>query len=282
MLINLGIAVYKLERQALKNTFASPWAVKKLLKGGKSKKIYGSRLKNEASVLKKLQHPNIVGYRGVFKDMNGEQCLAMEQCTISLGDLIENRFEESTGIFPPENIFKVAFDVSKALNYCHNTALLLHGDIKSYNVLIKDEFVICKLCDFGTSIPLNSNGSVDNNNTIPYIGTQCWSAPEVLKKPQKITTKADIFSLGLVFWEMIGLQPPMWHDDDSIDEVNIYTRTKSRPDLPKVDYGPTFNLIFDLYYSCTAELRKDRPSATELMSKVEGMIKEMKLDELLK
>lgn len=264
----------------MKNSSASPWAVKKLLTGNKNKE-YCKRLNSEASILKKLQHPNIVGYRGVFKDINGKKCLAMEQCTSSLGDLIENRSEEDMGAFPPINIFKVAFDMAKALNYLHNTALLLHGDIKSYNILIKDDFNMCKLCDFGTCIPLKSNGCADETSNIPYIGTQSWSAPEVLKIPQQITSKADIFSLGLVFWEMIALQPPLWTENDDIDSIDLCNRTKCRPDLPNENYGPEYNYIFELFYCCTSEDCKNRPASRDLLPIVEEMIKDKKFENLL-
>lgn len=75
----------------------------------------------------------------------------MEACTISLGDLLEKRFGADDGPSPlPANQINImGYDISKALNYLHNTALLLHGDLKSFNILIKGDFAVCKLCDFG-------------------------------------------------------------------------------------------------------------------------------------
>lgn len=276
--------MYKFQRNSDKDVSASPWAIKKTLKG---KALYGKRLLNEASTLKNLNHPNIVGYRGLVSDVAGKKCLAMEQCTGSLGDLIEARSENNEGPYHPKNILKVAWDMANALNYLHNTALLLHGDMKSYNILIKGDFVICKLCDFGTSTQLKNDGSGTGVSGSKYIGTVCWSAPEVLIKPQEITTKADIFSLGLVFWEMISLQIPAWEDEDLENKdlpktyYNIPDRPICRPNLANKDFGSEYNYALELYYCCTSELRNYRPSAFDLMVIIKDMIKDQKYDGLL-
>lgn len=64
----------------------------------------------------------------------------MEQCEQSLCDLIEVRKEENLGPYPVEYIMRVAVDIAKALKYLH-ASLVLHGDIKSGNVLVKSMFI---------------------------------------------------------------------------------------------------------------------------------------------
>lgn len=282
--------MYRLDRATSKNDSASPWAIKKLVKGKSKNSIYGKRLMNEASILRRLQHPNIVGFRGCLLDATGKNCLAMEECTTSLGDLIEIRAANEEPPFAPKHILKVALDVSTALNYLHNEALLLHADIKSYNVLIKNDFDICKLCDFGVCIPLKVDGGADTAKLDAgrqYVGTQCWSAPEMLKMPQEITAKADIFSFGLVLWEMLALTiPPQLADENSasdLDEsIEIPTRSTVRPDLPNFDFRDEYNHVLELFYCCTSESRKDRPPASDLVVIVSLIIENVKSDDLVK
>lgn len=81
-----------------------------------------------------LSHPNIVGFRGLKKLQDGRDTLIMEECTISLGDMLEERHESKAGPLPAIQMRKVCTDMCDALDYLHNTAHLLHGDIKSYNV----------------------------------------------------------------------------------------------------------------------------------------------------
>lgn len=69
----------------------------------------------------------------------------------------------------------------KGLEYLHHTAYILHGDIKSYNVLVSKDYKIVKLCDFGVSLPLTESLELDNSKgKFEYVGTECWSAPEIL------------------------------------------------------------------------------------------------------
>jgi PDZ-binding kinase len=106
---------------------------------------YAERLKDEAEILKKLNHPNIVGFRAFVKSEDGRDCLAMEKCDASVGDLIELRFEGGFGPFPAGKILKVASDISNALDYLHRECHLLHGDIKSYNILVKGVYMCMNL-----------------------------------------------------------------------------------------------------------------------------------------
>lgn len=175
--------------------------------------------------------------------------------------------------------FKVGLDVSAALDYLHNKAQLMHCDIKSYNILIKGDFETCKLCDFGVALPVNKDGTLDvvkaGKNT-EYIGTPLWSAPEVSVYPQKITTKADIYSFGLVFWEMLALMPPL--DEDSVDSsmdldmsededscviIESFGK-KKRPPLPDCEFGVEYEPILEVYNLCTYADLNVRPTAHQL------------------
>jgi PDZ-binding kinase len=73
----------------------------------------------------------------------------------------------------------VVKEVSKALHYLHTDRHLLHGDLKAANVLVVGDFDTVKLCDFGVTLPLDKDGKM-TTETIQYIGTEPWSAKEVI------------------------------------------------------------------------------------------------------
>lgn len=171
-----------------------------------------------------LDHPNIVGYRGSKTLHDDRIILAMEICDTSLGDLIEQREELLAGPLEAAKICKMAIDISSALDYLHTKAFLLHGDLKSYNVLIKNSFEHCKLCDFGVSLPLNSDGYVDLEKcpSARYIGTDIYSAPEIFNAPpQDISSKCDIFSFGLIIFECVSLRPPHYEHLEALDDSEM-------------------------------------------------------------
>lgn len=76
--------VFTLERSPKVGCIRSPWAVKKRNKIVKDPK-YNERIRDEASILRKLNHPNIIGFRGLTKASSGEPCLVMEKLDSSLG-----------------------------------------------------------------------------------------------------------------------------------------------------------------------------------------------------
>ena len=199
-----GVSVYRFNRETNENNMRSPWAVKKVNK--KARSGISERLALEASILKQLNHPNIVGFRAISGSIEGELCLAMEDCEKALEDIIEEKafLEEE---FTYEEILKVSWAIANALSYLHSEKKILHGDIKSGNVLIRGDFEAVKLCDFGVALRLKDDLSGLKNPGDRYIGTEPWKCKEVLKGGV-ITDKADIFAYGLLIWEMLALNVP--------------------------------------------------------------------------
>ncbi|XP_041261133.1 lymphokine-activated killer T-cell-originated protein kinase [Onychostruthus taczanowskii] len=204
-----GVSVYLMKRSP-RGLPRSPWAVKKINSGcsQSQRRLFQRRLRQEAQTLRNLQHPNIVGYRALTKAPDGSLCLAMEfGGEKSLNDLIEERREQGLGMFPAETILHVALSMAKGLEYLHTEQRLLHGDIKSANVVVRGAFQAVKICDVGVSLPLDENLEVSAPSPC-YVGTEPWLPPEALDPAGAISDRADIFAFGLTLWEMLALSVP--------------------------------------------------------------------------
>nr|XP_053632384.1 lymphokine-activated killer T-cell-originated protein kinase-like isoform X1 [Cherax quadricarinatus] len=281
-----GVNVYLMERfSPVQGCYKSPWAVKKPNRRVKDEdEKYVKRLNYEADILKSLKHQNIIGYRSYSYQKDGTQCLVMESGEKSLADIIESRQVDELGPLPSSQILKVAWDVCSALVYLHEEKHLLHGDLKSPNILIKGNFEIAKLCDFGVTLKLDDKGMV---STEDYSGgTVCWSAPEALLG-DTMTDKTDMFSFGLVLWEMLSLNPPhldkISHsstltddlttikDDESEEELyqEFYKAVGTRPSLPNVKLSSDYIPVLELFYSCTEAEPARRPSAKQVLHVLE-------------
>ncbi|XP_067640906.1 lymphokine-activated killer T-cell-originated protein kinase-like isoform X1 [Eurosta solidaginis] len=299
-----GVNVYKLERSPKCGQMRSPWAVKRIsqrIRANEHAALFNARIHEEAEILRKLSHPNIVGFRGAIKGADGVESLALECCKTSLGSILEERNDDNLGPLPAKYTLKMIVDMANALDYLHNKAKLLHGDLKSLNVLVKGDFEMCKLCDFGVSLPLDENGIIDftKNPHLRYVGTNIWCAPEVIDELEIIDCKADIFSFGLVIYETIALVPPhtlsvtdtskndeecnnINHNDtaksESIDEsctsisdqdnIDILEQAcGTRPPLPQAfELTDDFNAIIEIFYCCTNDLAEDRPTAKTILT----------------
>ena len=240
---------------------------------------FGDRLEEEAKVLKSLSHPNIIGFRGFNKREDGTHALVMEDGHQSLLDVIDERCEEEEGPFPVPVIESVIEKLASALDYLHTEKHILHGDIKSGNVLVVGDFENVKLCDFGVTLPLNDDGVVSDPDK-KYVGTEAWSPLEVIKDHQVLTNKADIFAFGLLIYEMLALHSPhvdklQFADDDddddddpdeSINDEEFRAALGTRPPLPDdLQLDSAYSKILEIFFAATNEDPKERPSATDIL-----------------
>uniref|UniRef100_A0A8C8S3K6 PDZ binding kinase n=1 Tax=Pelusios castaneus TaxID=367368 RepID=A0A8C8S3K6_9SAUR len=277
-----GVNVYLMNRSP-KGLSHSPWAVKKINPkcDNKQQNIYQQRLNEEAKILKNLQHPNIVGYRAFTQANDGSMCLAMEYGgEKSLNDLIEERNTNHQGPFPAATILKVALNMARGLKYLHNDKKLLHGDIKSSNVVIKGDFESIKICDVGVSLPLDENMTVSDPEVL-YIGTEPWKPKEALTAHGRITDKSDIFAFGLTLWEMMVLSIPHLNlladddededtfDEDDFDEEAYYAALGTRPPLNMEELDQSYQKVIEIFSLCTFEDPKQRPSAAQIVGVLE-------------
>lgn len=292
-----GVQVFTLERSPKVGFVRSPWAIKKRNSKNTKGKELDNRIRLEAEILQKLSHPNIVGFRAFTLTSKGEPCLAMEQLDYSLGDMIEDKLDKADDIFPAKDILHIGNEIAKGLEYLHHTVYILHGDVKSYNILVSKDLKQVKLCDFGVSIPLTETLEIDNSKgDFVYIGTKCWSAPEVILEEGPITNKCDIWAYGLVLWEMMALSPPHIKEDESLntddesstsqghisvknisddsdigldESITFLKKVRNtygcRPPLPAIDLGVDYTEVLDIFYTCTIADYNLRPSAKGLV-----------------
>ncbi|KAH9813041.1 kinase-like domain-containing protein [Melampsora americana] len=144
----------------------------------------------ELRILRDLRHENIVRFIGVSVPEDSRNVPMMIIC------LIIFRSVPSPGLMKICGMMK---DISKGLNYLHTrNPVIIHRDLKSSNVLITSRGV-AKLNDFGLARIKNSTRSMVKS----LVGTVNWQAPELWNE------KVDVYSAGLVLWEMLQWHQPI-------------------------------------------------------------------------
>jgi tRNA A-37 threonylcarbamoyl transferase component Bud32 len=172
-------------------------AVKKILTN-KISPEFMQEFAREAALMRDLRHPNVVQFLGAAME-EPDICIVTEY--MSKGSLYHLLHDPKVSI-SWETVRKVALDAARGMAYLHlRTPAIIHRDLKSHNLLVDDNWKV-KVCDFGLS-----KIAVDMQATMTACGTPCWTAPEILRN-SRYTTKADVFSYGIVLWELVTREEP--------------------------------------------------------------------------
>jgi tRNA A-37 threonylcarbamoyl transferase component Bud32 len=163
---------------------------------------FAERFSREAQALAKLNHSNIVGVFD-FGHAGGFYYFLMEYVDgVTLRELIDSK-ELRT-----EEAGRIVIEVCHALQFAHEEGIV-HRDIKPSNILL-DKKGRVKIADFGLAkLAVEDNKERRNNGqTTMVLGTLQYMAPEQLAKPATVNHRADLYALGVVFYEMLTGQLP--------------------------------------------------------------------------
>ncbi|MEO0095791.1 MAG: protein kinase [candidate division WOR-3 bacterium] len=149
------------------------------------------RLRQEVKAAGKLSHPNIVMIYDVEEE-GGNFAIVMEYVD---GDSLDKILKKQKAISLEESI-RIIQKVCDALDYAHKQGIV-HRDVKPANIIITKNGEP-KLMDFGIAKLADSTVT----KTGSALGTPSYTAPEMIKG-EKVDARADIFSLGCVFYEML-------------------------------------------------------------------------------
>jgi hypothetical protein len=159
------------------------------------------RFIREARALARLSHPAIVTVHD-FGQAGDQTYFVME---FVAGTDLRQRL--NSGRLPPAEVFRIVSQVCDALQYAHDEGIV-HRDIKPENILL-DERGRVKIADFGIAKLLTrSTGQYTLTGPWQLVGTWRYMAPEQLEDPQGLDHRADIYSLGVVFYEMLTGKMP--------------------------------------------------------------------------
>ncbi|KAG6421588.1 hypothetical protein SASPL_118145 [Salvia splendens] len=178
------------------------------------------------------------------------------------GGSVYDYLHKQRGTFKLPALLKVAIDVSKGMNYLHQNNII-HRDLKAANLLM-DENEVVKVADFGVARVKSQSGVMTAET-----GTYRWMAPEVIEhKPYD--HKADVFSFGVVLWELLTGKIPYEYLTPLQAAVGVVQKGL-RPTIPK----NTHPKLAELLERCWLQDPASRPDFSEVMEISQKIAKEV-------
>lgn len=231
----------------------------------------------EIELLSRLHHRNLVSLLG-FCDEEGEQMLVYE--FMSNGTLrdhlsVSEKYKESLSFGMR---LRIALGSAKGILYLHSEAdpPIFHRDIKATNILL-DSKMVAKVADFGLSrlAPVaDLEGVVPGHVSTVVKGTPGYLDPEYFLT-HKLTDKSDVYSLGVVFLELLTGMHPITHGKNIVREVNIAYRSGmifSVIDAKMGSYpSECVEKFVTLALKCCREDTDERPSMAEVVRELENI-----------
>jgi TonB family protein len=190
-------AVYKAFDPLIKRTLAIKTIRLDIARGSPEYKQFLDRFYHEARISGTLAHPSIVTLFDIGEDVAGLPYLAMEFIE---GETLESMVERGVR-FRPEKVIGLASQVAAALDYAHQRGVV-HRDIKPANLILFEQDRV-KVMDFGIAKLAGS----ELTQAGQLLGTPSYMSPEQAMG-EKLDGRSDIFSLGVVCFEMLSGEQP--------------------------------------------------------------------------
>src|ERR1043165_1683707 len=195
-----------------------------------------ARFSREARAASRISHPNALSVTDFGEDESGHVFLVMEFLS---GKTLKHVIREE-GPLPLARVVDIARQIGDALHAAHEQGVI-HRDLKSDNIMLLDTITgdHAKVLDFGIAKINEPEGVVDTGLTAPnlVIGTPQYMSPEQCSQDSEIDARSDIYSFGVILYEMLVGHVPFSGDSPNIVMMKhlqeaVPSVLEERPDLP--------------------------------------------------
>src|SRR5216684_6187803 len=225
-------AVYLAEQPGLGREVA----IKELIQSAATDPIALKRFLQEAQVMARTSHPNLVQVHDVELSAEANYIVLEFVRGKSLRDWL-NR-----GPIPPPQVFAVMHGVLQALDYAHKHAIV-HRDMKPENVLLSDDGMV-KVADFGIARLTDDTGVGGTaTKTGTTVGTPQYMSPEQVAS-SKVDGRSDLYSAGIMFYELVAGQAP-FTANESDGPFTLMAKHVQAPPKPPSLHRPGLDMALE-------------------------------------
>lgn len=213
----------------------------------------------EVNCLSRLQHPNIIKFVAAWKKPPVYGIIAEY---LSQGSLRTYLHKLEHRVLPLQKIVEYSLEIAQGMEYVHSQGII-HRDLKPENILIDEEFHM-KIADFGTAC---EEAHVDHFDDDP--GTYRWMAPEMIKH-EPYGRKVDVYSFGLIVWEMISGSIP-YEDMTPVQAAFAVVNKNLRPEF-STNCPPAMQALIEHCWSTHSEKRPQFSQIVKILDQFESSL----------
>lgn len=240
-----------------------PCAMKQWILVHSNKTLSNSKVasaRSELKLLSSFQHRHVIPFIGGVDTKYGAMpCIFAFMKSGSMD--LKKRCHDTSDPLQPELAFSFALQVARGLQYMHSKNYT-HRDIKPGNVVLIDDIAV--LVDVGEAKELT------NQQNSGLVGTLEYMAPEIFATEMKITPAIDIFSFGVMLWELCERKVPRNRNYTDLWPRSVLEKGET-PSLSE-EFAKKYPLVRQLYQECVAKDPSSRPDASKLVSLLESIV----------
>ncbi|KAM0967580.1 hypothetical protein FF1_016098 [Malus domestica] len=212
----------------------------------------------EVYIMRKVRHKNVVQFIGACTKPP-KLCIITEFLS---GGSMYDFLHKQRGVLSLLSLLRVAIDVSRGMNYLHQNNII-HRDLKAANLLMDGTGVV-KVADFGIARVRAESGVMTAET-----GTYRWMAPEVIEH-RPYNHKADVFSFGVVLWELLTGKLPYENLTPLQAAVGVVQKGL-RPTIP----SHTNPMLMELMERCWQQDPSLRPEFSEIVNMLQHLARKV-------
>ncbi|XP_043711916.1 probable inactive receptor kinase At5g67200 [Telopea speciosissima] len=210
-----------------------------------------------------LRHPNLVSLRAYFQTKEERLLIYDYQPNGSVFSLIHGSRSTRAKPLHWTSCLKIAEDVAQGLAYIHQASRLVHGNLKSSNVLLGPDFEAC-LTDYCLAVLADTPVSDDD-----ILNSPGYQAPETRKSTRRATPKSDVYAFGVLLLELLTGKPPSQHPFLMPTELHIWVKTTRDDDCGEEN---RLAMLTEVAAMCSQTSPEQRPTMWQVLK----MIQEIK------